>query len=300
MKGDRTPNYGLDAPLAVRNLLIVAALGIISLITRLLGVWSRQDLIAVIARPLIGAGLSCGAMGLWMIYDSKIGKVREREEYLDKIAWRGDERVLDVGCGLGLFLIGAAKRLSTGRAVGIDKWQQEDLSGNNAAGTLNNAMIEGVADKVEVHTGDARKLPFDDASFNVVLSSMALHNIYNAGERQTAVREIARVLKSGGRVLILDVRHTNQYAATLRDAGLDARCVQGIVSYLLTVITFWIDSLGLRDRQQVAPAADAKANTNARAHRRRTPGQNRRTSCSRHARTSLTVRRASSSHRISI
>src|SRR5664279_1240601 len=219
MKDSRQPNYGIDAPLAVRNLLIVAALG-------------------VIARPLIGAGLSCGAMGLWMIYDSKIGKVREREQYLDKIAWRGDERVLDVGCGLGLFLIGAAKRLSTGRAVGIDKWQQEDLSGNSAAGTRNNAMIEGVADKVEVHTGDARELPFDDASFDVVLSSMALHNIYNASERQTAVREIARVLKSGGRVLILDVRHTNQYAATLRDAGLDARCVQGIGSYLLTVISF--------------------------------------------------------------
>ena len=244
MKRNPAPNYGIDAPLAVRNLLIVAALGIISLITRLLGVWSRQDLIAAIAFPLISAGLSCGAMALWMMYDSKIGKVRERERYLDKIAWRGDERVLDVGCGLGLFLIGAAKRLSTGRAVGIDKWQQEDLSGNNAAGTLNNATIEGVADKVEVHTGDARKLPFDDASFNVVLSSMALHNIYNAGERQTAVREIARVLKSGGRVLLVDVRHTRQYTATLREAGLDARCVQGIVSYLLTVITFGAIQIG--------------------------------------------------------
>ena len=238
MKGNRTPNYGIDAPLAVRNLLIVGVLGLISLITRLIGVWSRQDFIAVVARPLIVAGMSCGAMGLWMLYDSKFGKVREREKYLDKIAWRGDERVLDVGCGLGLFLIGAARRLTTGHAVGIDKWQQEDLSGNNAAGTLSNAMIEGVAEKVEVHTGDARNLPFDNASFDVVLSSMALHNIYNAGERQTAVREIARVLKSGGRVLIVDVSHTRQYAATLRDAGLDARCVQGIVSYLLTVITF--------------------------------------------------------------
>jgi ubiquinone/menaquinone biosynthesis C-methylase UbiE len=244
MKGNRAPNYGIDAPLAVRNLFIVAGLGVISLITRLLGVWSRQDLIAVIARPLIAAGLGCGVMGLWMIYDSKIGKVREREEYLDKIAWRGDERVLDVGCGLGLFLIGAAKRLSTGRAVGIDKWQQEDLSGNHAAGTLDNATIEGVADKVEVHTGDARKLPFADASFDVVLSSMALHNIYNAGERQTAVREIARVLKSGGRVLIADVRHTRRYAATLRDAGLDARCVQGIVSHLLTAISFGAIQIG--------------------------------------------------------
>ena len=238
MKGDRVPNYGIDAPVVVRNLLIVAALGGISLITLLLGVWSRQDLIAAIAWPLMWAGLGCGAMGLWMLYDSKIGKARERERFLDKIAWRGDERVLDVGCGLGLFLIGAAKRLSTGRAVGIDKWQQEDLSGNHAAGTLENAVIEGVADKVEVHTGDARKLPFDDASFDVVLSSMALHNIYNAGERQTAVREIARVLEPGGRVLIVDVRHTRRYAATLREAGLDARCVQGVFSYLLTMISF--------------------------------------------------------------
>lgn len=239
MKNNRTPNYGLDAPVAVRNMLIVGALGIISLVTRLLGVWSRQDAIAVIARPLMVAGLAFGAIALWMIYDSKFVKMRERETYLDKIDWSGHERVLDVGCGLGLFLIGAAKRLSTGRAVGIDKWQQEDLSGNNAAGALHNAMIEDVADRVEVHTGDARQLPFADASFDVVLSSMALHNIYNASERQTAVREIARVLAPGGRVLIVDVRHTSAYAATLRDAGLtDARCVQGVFSYLLTLITF--------------------------------------------------------------
>lgn len=67
---NRTPNYGLDAPVAVRNMLIVAALAIISLIMRLRGVWSRQDVIAVIARPLMLAGLSCGAMALWMTYDS--------------------------------------------------------------------------------------------------------------------------------------------------------------------------------------------------------------------------------------
>src|SRR5262245_17334223 len=236
-------DYGVDAPTVVRNLLIVGALGIISLITRLAGLWDRESSFALLGRPLISAGLSCGAMAVWMIASSKYGKVREREAYLDRLQWRGDERVLDVGCGRGLFLVGAAKRLTTGRAVGIDIWQAADLSGNEPAATLKNAMSEGVADRVEVQTADARKLPFDDASFDVVLSSAALHNIYNAGQRQTAVREIARVLKVGGRVLIVDVRHTHDYAKTLSDAGFDgekdaARSVQGIVSHLLTILTF--------------------------------------------------------------
>ena len=59
MTDNRRPNYGLDAPLAVRNLLIVATLGILTLIARLLHLWSRQDTIALIARPLMSAGLSC-------------------------------------------------------------------------------------------------------------------------------------------------------------------------------------------------------------------------------------------------
>ena len=58
MKDNRAPNYGIDAPLAVRNLFIVAALGVISLTARLAGVWSRQDPIAVIARPLMLAGMA--------------------------------------------------------------------------------------------------------------------------------------------------------------------------------------------------------------------------------------------------
>jgi ubiquinone/menaquinone biosynthesis C-methylase UbiE len=236
-------DYGLDAPLVVRNLLIVGMLGVASLVTRVLDIWNSHTLFAAFGYPLIYAGLSCGLMALWMIYSSKVGKVREREKYLDKLnPWRGDEVVLDVGCGRGLFLLGAAKRLDAsrgGKAVGVDLWQAEDLSGNSPAATLNNAQVEGVGDRVEVKTGDARKLPFADASFDVVLSSVALHNIYNAGERQQAIREIARVLKPGGRVLIVDIRHTTQYASALRDAGLpDARYHKGALSYVLTVITF--------------------------------------------------------------
>ncbi|MFT3912735.1 MAG: class I SAM-dependent methyltransferase [Anaeromyxobacteraceae bacterium] len=242
-------DYGLDAPPVVRNLLIVGALGILSLITRAAGLWNGESPFALLGRPLISAGLSCGVMAAWMIWSSKFGKVREREAYLDLLEWRGDERVLDVGCGRGLFLVGAARRLSTGRAIGIDIWQAEDLSGNQPAAPLHNAAIEGVAERVEVQTADARKLPFDDRSFDVVLSSAAIHNIYDAGERETAVREIARVLKVGGRVLIVDVRHLGQYARTLRDAGFDgekdaARSVQTLLSWLPRILSLGAVQIG--------------------------------------------------------
>src|SRR4051794_7285064 len=237
-------NYGIDAPGVVRNLTVVAVIGAAVLLARLVGLWNEHSRSALLFYPLMYTGLGCGLMAMWMVYDSRVGKVRERERHLDRAGpWRGDEQVLDVGCGRGLFLIGAANRLDAargGRAVGIDLWQAEDLSGNNPAATIENARIEGVADRVEVKTADARRLPFADGSFDVVVTSMALHNIYNAGERQTAVREIARVLKPGGsRVLIVDIRHSTQYAAALRDAGIsDARYRKGIVSYLLMLITF--------------------------------------------------------------
>jgi len=114
--------------------------------------------------------------------------------------------VLDVGCGHGLMLIGAAKRLSSGHATGIDIWQDVDQAYNSAAATLRNAELEGVT--VDVRDGDGRKIPFGGATFDVVVSSLALHNIYNATEREQALGEIARVLKPGGHAAIFDVRHS--------------------------------------------------------------------------------------------
>jgi ubiquinone/menaquinone biosynthesis C-methylase UbiE len=128
--------------------------------------------------------------------------------------------VLDIGCGHGLMLIGAAKRLRDGKATGIDLWQKQDQAGNSREATLLNVRLENVADRVELVDGDARKLPFMDNAFDVVVSSWALHNIYNRTEREGAVREAARVLKPGGRILLIDIRHTGQYAKVLRQSNL--------------------------------------------------------------------------------
>ncbi len=159
------------------------------------------------------------AIDLWMIWTSKVGKIRERERLLDRIAWTGGERVLDVGCGRGLMLVGAAKRLSSGKATGVDIWQAEDLSGNRPEAPLENARREGVADRVEVKTADMRALPFPDGAFDVVVSSAAIHNLYAAADGAKAVAEIVRVLKPGGRAVVDDIRHGAEYAAVFTKAG---------------------------------------------------------------------------------
>ncbi len=151
-----------------------------------------------------------------MLWGSKFGKLRLRDKIINSISWRGDEMVLDVGCGHGLMLIGAAKRLTSGKAVGIDLWQKEDQSDNSREATLQNVRLENVTERVELLDGDARKLPFEDKSFEVILSSWALHNIYDRAQRETAIREIVRVLKPGGRLVIADIRHTGQYAEVLQ------------------------------------------------------------------------------------
>ena len=54
-----------------------------------------------------------------MIWYSKVGKQQIRKQLLGLVPWRGDEMVLDVGCGRGLVMIGAAKQLITGKAIGF-------------------------------------------------------------------------------------------------------------------------------------------------------------------------------------
>src|SRR4051812_8521951 len=234
----RRPDYGLDAPGVVRNFLILGALGIVSIVLRLLGVWDTRHTSAAVFMPLAFGGTACLLTGLWMIYSSRVGKVRSRARYLDRLPWRGDETVLDVGCGRGLFLVAAARRVPRGKAIGVDLWQAEDLAGNSPDATRQNAHLEGVADRVDVQTGDARKLPFPDASFDTVVSSVALHNIYDEPGRRQAIGEICRVLKPGGHVVIVDIRHTAEYADELRRRGMsDVEVRRTATSYLATVVT---------------------------------------------------------------
>ncbi|MBI3767952.1 MAG: methyltransferase domain-containing protein [Deltaproteobacteria bacterium] len=197
--------YGVDAP---------------GVVLALFGAATADVVLYALRGFSLGPAFGCGLMGLAMLWSSKVGKLRAREALLDLVGLRGDERVLDVGCGRGLVLHGAARRLRDGRAVGIDIWRAKDQTGNDPRATLANAAREGVAAKVAVQSADMRMLPFVDASFDAVVSSLAIHNVHGTAERAKALCEIVRVLKPGGRVALQDIAHTAQYARVLRACGL--------------------------------------------------------------------------------
>jgi SAM-dependent methyltransferase len=211
-------DYGIDAPGVVRNLLVIGSALIVSgfvFPTIHLG-----NVTILWGRSAIWPGASCLVGGLLMVLYAKWGKFRHRDMMLNMLHWRGDERALDVGTGRGLLLIGAARRLTTGTATGIDIWSAKDLSGNSLERTQTNIDIEGVQDKVELESDDARKLSFPDASFDIILSNLCIHNIPGAEGRVQACREIARALKPGGTALISDFINTGAYQKTFTACGL--------------------------------------------------------------------------------
>src|SRR2546430_9823951 len=125
-------NYGVDSPGIVATLVVLGFASLAS--TRILHSGRRW----------VGYGLAgyllFGAVG--MLFYSKVGKLTLRERLLDKIPWRGDEKVLDAGCGRGLLTVGAAHRLSNGTVVGIDLWKRGAVTGNRAESVIENAKIE--------------------------------------------------------------------------------------------------------------------------------------------------------------
>jgi ubiquinone/menaquinone biosynthesis C-methylase UbiE len=149
------------------------------------------------------------------------GKLRVWSRELDRIGLKGDEQVLDLGCGRGAVLVETAGRLTTGRAIGADLWSRGHQSGNSREATLANAAAAGTADRVEVHTADITALPFADDSFDVVTSALAIHNIPTREARHRAVDEAMRVLRPGGRLLVADFWWAaKEYAAHLGQGAL--------------------------------------------------------------------------------
>lgn len=123
------------------------------------------------------------------------GFQRLRDEIIARAELSGSERVLDVGAGAGLLTLAAASHAEHVTAV--------DLSPAVCRRLEENAKRINVSN-VSVLVGDARKLPLPDASVDVALSNYCLHHV-NDDDKLVAIRELARVLRPGGRLVLGDM-----------------------------------------------------------------------------------------------
>jgi len=216
----RKGHFGVDAPPIVIGFAAATAAGLVAFVI--------GQALGIAWLSVAGAWTAgfAGVSGGWYLYTTLRGKHAVWARLLDELGLRGDETVVDVGCGRGAVLLLAAARLNKngrGKAIGVDIWAVRDQSGNAEAATRDNAQREGVSDRVELVTADMRELPLADASADLVVSSLAIHNVRGADERAKALREIARIVKPGGRVLVVDINFTGAYAAELAAHGVPAR-----------------------------------------------------------------------------
>jgi arsenite methyltransferase len=222
------PDYGLDAPGVCRGLFIGGLAASVVGFFLVRWAFSRSESAIGWAFMVQNSGIGCLIGAAFMFVSSRFGKLRARDRLLARLKLRGDESVLDVGCGHGLLLIGAAKLLPEGRAVGVDLWSQIDQSNNSREATLKNAALEGVAERVSVRDGDMRKLPFADSTFDAAVAHFAIHNIPSHEGRREAIREIVRTLNPGGQVALSDMKSVGLYAGELRKSGMNDVKISGL------------------------------------------------------------------------
>lgn len=105
---------------------------------------------------------------------------------LDHIPWRGDERVLDIGCGSGAYIEPVCQRLPQGGRL---------LAGDLSWGMLRSVAAKSLPVCVSLLNADATQIPLPDGCCDVVLANHVLGHITQI---EAAVAEIRRVLRPGG------------------------------------------------------------------------------------------------------
>jgi len=161
-----------------------------------------------------------------------------------------DDRVLDVGTGRGFLAIEVAKAVKGCQVVGIDVWNMpargEMHKGfvleNTKENAERNAQLEGVSDRVEFRQVDAREMPFESGSFDVIVSSLVMHQIIYGKGGHLVLEETHRLLKPKGRLVIVDLVIGKRIIEKLQELGFREIKVQivrnlGPFSFLLKVLS---------------------------------------------------------------
>jgi arsenite methyltransferase len=153
-------------------------------------------------------------------FNKRFLRIRKKilQQMINQATLKGDEQILDLGTGAGYIAIGFSKHLSSGKIVGVDKFDRKtsinktnffeeikiNFFGNTLEQAKKNASIEQRNENIYFVKSDLNHyFPFSDHSFNVILSSQFLYCIHPKN-RKKVLSEIHRVLKPTGKLIFFE------------------------------------------------------------------------------------------------
>lgn len=205
MKLPEKPEYGnwVSMSLIYRSGIAFA----IFLVISLAAAYAGQPILAMV--PALIAALSMLAM-LYFIYARHLFSPAGRdvqgtiwERVLSELDWDGEGKALDIGCGSAPITIGLAKKYPGANITGIDYWGKGWEYSKSLCET--NAAIEGTDSRITFRKASASDLPFEDETFDAVVSNLTFHEVKDIKDKREAIREALRVLKKGGRFVFQDL-----------------------------------------------------------------------------------------------
>jgi ubiquinone/menaquinone biosynthesis C-methylase UbiE len=129
------------------------------------------------------------------------------------------QQVLEIGIGSGMGAIILAHHNADIEIDAIDIFNIVDHQNNSLKLCQNNLKAANVNHKVTVKKADMRTIPFDNHHFDAAFGILSIHNLENKTERKKALTEIIRVIKPGGKIVIIDFKYHNEYRKQLQQLG---------------------------------------------------------------------------------
>ena len=139
------------------------------------------------------------------LFSPQGGNVQDRVRglVLSNLDWNEEGHILDIGCGSAVLTIELAKKYKGARVIGIDYWGEQWEYSKKVC--EKNAEIEGVAERVTFQKASAADLPFDDDSFDAIVSNLVFHEVSSVKDKKELIREALRVVKKGGNFVFQDL-----------------------------------------------------------------------------------------------